>query len=219
MAKKIGRKSVHAAVPFEQRDEAKRIFVESAGKISFTEIAKRVGVNRNSVARWAKNEKWGMAAAGVERAVAKEIEDRVAKSYADKVGPLLDEAIGTMRIMAHFARVKAINHDAAGRPIVDASGAPQPAPGLSETGLNTLMNVITTYYKTLRLHSGMTTDNMNVGGHVTKEVTIKDDDQFTKAISKVAVDGDKELQDMMITMLATRQKISAKMNEAATQDD
>lgn len=219
MAEKIGRKSLHAAVPFKKHDEAKRIYIETFGKVSFTEIARRIGANRNSVARWAKNEKWGERAAGVERAAAKEVEERVAKSYADKVAPLLDEAIGTMRIMAHFARVKAINHDAAGRPVTDASGAPQPAPGLSETGLNTLMNVIATYYKTLRLHSGMTTDNMGVGGHVTKEVTIKDDDHLAKAVNKVAADGDRELQDMMIAMLTTRQKISAKMNEATPHDD
>ena len=191
----------------QQREHAKRLYIENMGDITDTVLAKETGVNRNTVGKWRKDDGWAAQVEEIKQRAGKKVAEKQAKKVAEQADAIFNELSATNRLVALAARRKMMVLDPSGRPVLDSNGLPMTNDKLSSSELRSLAATMTDCQRFFRLQFGQHTEITK--NDVSGEVSAKVDDQFDKAIEKIMKTGDEEAQAELVKMMQSRQKIMA----------
>lgn len=145
----------------DQRVAALDLYLESRGKLSMTSIAKKVGVTRQTVARWIATGKWSEKVSSIERKLDEKVAEKIAEKATDAVAEKYLRAqkqqMEFYNLFTHILMGKLIQTDESGRPLKDAAGNILPA-NPSASDMQKIGSAMSDAIKTIRLIQGKPTE-------------------------------------------------------------
>ena len=205
MAKGFKKHTKAGPIADERFARAQAHYLEKLGQISDVQLAKKMGVHRNTIKKWKTKGNWDALVTQTQQSVDKKLTESAATKIVKETDAVLKEIDTNMRLLSLAARKKMIMEDENGRPILDANGHPKINPALSAASIRSLVGCMETYQKMVRLRAGLSTENSRITGEM--QTTTKSDDQFDKRMAEIMATGDPEGQKLLAEFLALRQRL------------
>lgn len=154
----------------KRRKDAKRLYIQRLGSITDSEIARMLGVARQTVGKWHKADGWNddlvkakdAAAKATAQAAATAASSETVQALTSLLQKEIEDSLQNMRLVNALVRKKLFKHDAAGRPIKDVEGRNQLNDSLSTVQLGSLVRTLGECFKNFRLATGQSTENTGI---------------------------------------------------------
>lgn len=140
---------------------AKAKYLESAGTLSLVQLAKEMGVTRQTLAKWKEEDKWDEAATEVKQDVDTKLKKAVAASLFEDLEPEYKEISNNLRVVNGAITQILWKRDRDGRVVRNEDGVPMINDTLSTKEFKHIAGIMATNLRTMRLLAGQSTENID----------------------------------------------------------
>ena len=171
---------------FEKRIQAEKAYLESYGDVNFSEMARRLGVHRQTISRWKQAGDWDRKLAAMQQSVAEKTIEKISDKISDQIEKNFRVDSEHLDILDKILFLQLIERDDQGNPIRGADGLLRPNSKLSPIELQRVANTRHQISTTRRMILGLPTSydkvDQNVKGSIetksTVTATINETNQF-----------------------------------------
>jgi hypothetical protein len=192
----------------EKRLRAKEIYLEKLGDIPVTQIARKLGVHRVTVAKWKEDDSWDEKLTEARHLADKKVTEKIASRLAKEIDPRYENVFKAMDGLNKISFSKLFKRGPGGAFLRDEEGRFLPNEDLSPTEIRQLMAANEIYLKSIRLVQGSSTENQavnqTVNGHVEHEV--KGLGAFDKLLIDILQTGSMESQEKLMKIAVAFQE-------------
>lgn len=151
------------------RRKAYDMFVESDGKLTNYELAKKLDKHRGTIGEWRTKDRWDERLEEIRRQAVEAAEKRIVTKRTESIELLSDKTFANLEILSK-AFTNAFIKKRNGEVVRDENGVPLYNTDLKPSDLAHLAKVQETIIKIHRLLTGQSTDNQSINQRVSGQI-------------------------------------------------